>query len=101
MNSKLDQVIKSFEDGMIIGVDFTGVEHLGESDTFRHIWVYENRNRFVPILSYETALTEKEISKIFEKFAGKIWTHDDRYDINNVMIRYYAINEPYGCSWMN
>ena len=101
MNLKLDQVIKSLEDGMIMGVDFTGVEHLGESDIVRHIWVYENRNRFVPVLSYETALTEKDISKLFEKFSGQFWTHDDRFTIDGVMIRYYAIKEPYGCSWVN
>lgn len=96
-----DRVLTSLKEGSIVGVDFTGISHLGAGSSRVHIWVYSNHNRFVPILQYEGSLSESEVVKLIDAFGGKLWTHDDEYpDLTaGVKVRYLSAVEPCGCTF--
>lgn len=97
-----DKVLQSLKDGYIVGVDFTGITHLGAGSSRVHIWVYSNHNRFIPILAYEASLSEGEVVKLIDAFGGKLWMHDDDYPelTAGVKVRYISAVEPFGCTFV-
>ena len=87
---------------LILGVDLTGVEHIGTSpENIVRCTLYDDLGVFVPRVNSEFSLKENNISEIINSFNGDLWVLDDRFLDTNLVKRYFAASEPNKLLWYN